>query len=68
MNILHRFKKPDFSNQIVQGAIVQVYLDESALRMCLKYRLKADEFMKDALLDEIHNKAIINQSTCFNSI
>lgn len=50
---------------IEKGAIVQIYLDDSAVRMCMKYKINASEFMTKALLNEIHNQALIRESVFF---
>lgn len=38
--------------------IVEVYLDDGIMRMCKKYGIRAEVFMKEALLERIHAAAI----------
>ncbi len=66
MQIRTFLKKPDRPAAIAgPGAVVEIHLDESAVRMCLKYGVNAPEFMKKALLDELHTQAIIRESVYF---
>lgn len=66
MQIKHFLKKPELPSAIAgPGAIVSIHLDEGALRMCLKYRIDAGEFMKKALLDELHTQAVVRESVYF---
>lgn len=64
MNIFSRRKKPEF-NQLDKGCVVEMYLDESLIRMCLKYEIHAEIFMRKALLDEVHNQSLLRESVYF---
>lgn len=64
MKITKLFKKPEIP-QKPNGCIVSILLDESAVRMCLKYNINASEFMRKCLVDEIHNQALIRESVYF---
>lgn len=57
-------KEPEIPT-IEKGAIVSIYLDDSAVRMCMKYKINAKEFMVKALLDEIHNQSLLRESVYF---
>lgn len=63
MRIFHR-KSVEIPT-IERGAIVTIYLDDSAIRMALKYQVNPKEFMVNALLDELHNKAILRENITF---
>lgn len=63
MDIFHR-KKPEFS-KMDKGTTLEFYLDESLLRMVLKYKINVPEFIKEKLFDEIHSRAIIRDSIVF---
>lgn len=66
MKILKMLKRPDPPGQLQgPGARVEIYLDESTVRMCMKYQVNASEFMMKALLDELHAKAVSRESTYF---
>jgi len=66
MQIKHFFKKPELPKSMDgSGAVVEIHLDEGVVRMCMRYRIHAGEFMKQALLDELHTQAVIRESVYF---
>jgi len=45
---------------VPQGAVCEVLLETGLVRMCVKYGIEPERFMKAALMEELHTKAVSN--------
>lgn len=61
MKIILQEEPSDTIRSPLEGTKITIVLDQAVTRMCLKYRLDPVPFMTKMLMEELHNRSLLEE-------